>query len=1054
MHHTSILLSGCLALFFVSCTEDVADIQPPVEGNTILHAAIGEESRVVLSRTILNWQEGDEINVMTKGSHNCGAFTLVSGAGSTEGKFLGGEITASPEYYALYPHGKSYGKSNSRYRFTIPQTQTWQSESVGRGANFMVATFTDPSEKLQFKNVLGLLKLSLKGLDKVYKISVTDANPENQLWGKAALLLDGNQGTASQTLEMSEGSNTVELLCPGGVQLSFTDTTSFFFAAPEGSFASGMTVRIYGSDLTEPLDEFSSAKDNHVVRSNVRSMPPKTLVYDLSKEEPANCYVVNGFGRYKFKTVKGNGNTSVGDGAEAVVLWESNGTTTAPTVGSIVTQASYAGGYVSFTATGTPGNALIAVRDSGHNVLWSWHIWVPASKIKAATYSNAASGGVMDRNLGALVAEENNPLSNGLLYQWGRKDPFPGSAGYSSSNPVAATTGSIVISSTSDTKGTEAYSIAHPAEFLYCGSSVQSNQDWFYGGNNNHWGNSKTVWDPCPPGYRVPKNGVWTGLDYENGSNAMKLDGKHWYPVAGYRWSSDGAVHGTTANGYYWTASAGANQATYGKYNYGATSTFEPSKSMSRSAGLSVRCYTDITPVDEPSGESDKAFFTALPEGTKVSGIVTGSGNYTLSFSDGSSTTLSKSRSALMQVSSDGYWTVNGENTSYKYASNPIYRADPSNCNWLCDGVSTGESVLPSSVSYEDQEVTSVVEKARTVVVNFSDGSTLSFAKDISWGMYVQKTATRLYVFMGHSGSDKWLRHDFYYRKKAYTGGTTYPDYYDNWGLGKPVTCTKNGNSFTLGEELFLGGEAEAAVQTYDAREPAQKTYSGGVLHGWENILIDGGDRQFSLSIDGVAVGETEAVALKSASRVDIRQISLIARAYSPEGSENAYAKVTKNWTLKDGTVTISVEYEFLSETELFQSMFGMFCVKRLRTAGDTSSGYITNLAWKDNTPNRMYEVTEGWESSVSDSSPLKSKDSSTTRVEEFGETGVTFAMQYEGGTLKSKGGFKIGTNGNNYNKIYFDLTGNYTASEGEKIYSTVHWEIDYFQDYNYFCNQ
>lgn len=461
---------------------------------------------------------------------------------------------------------------------------------------------------------------------------------------------------------------------------------------------------------------------------------------------------------------------------------------------------------------------------------------------------------------------------------------------------------------------------------------------------------------------------------------------------------------------------------------------------------LSCSAKEPATPLPAPTIGKDS--FTALPQGTLLNGIDSGNDSFTMRFSNGSSVELPSSRSAFLSVSSDGYWKVNGVKGSYPYASNPLYRIDPESGNWLCDGVSTGISALPYPVSYGEQEVTSVVEQSRNVSVNFSDGSSLSFPKNISWGMYVQKTATRLYVYMGKANSSSWIRHDFYYRNKAYTGGSTYPDYYDNWGLGKPVSCTRSGASFSLGEELFLAGEAEAAVQTYDAREPAQKTYSGGVLHGWENICIDGSDRMFSLKIDGNTVSETGTVSFQGASLVEIEQTSLVARAYSPEGPENAYAKATKKWTFKDGVVTIRVEYEFLSGTELFQSMFGMFCVKRLRTKGDTSSGYITNLAWKDNTPYKMYEVTEGWESAVAASAPLKSKDKSTTRVEEFGEAGISFAMQYDGGTLKSSGGFKIGTNGNNYNKIYFDLTGAYTAAVGEKIYSTVHWEIDYMSDY------
>lgn len=36
-----------------------------------------------------------------------------------------------------------------------------------------------------------------------------------------------------------------------------------------------------------------------------------------------------------------------------------------------------------------------------------------------------------------------------------------------------------------------------------------------------------------------------------------------------------------------------------------------------------------------------------------------------------------------------------------------------------------------------------------------------------------------------------------------------------------------------------------------------------------------------------------------------------------------------------------------------------------------------------------------------------------------------------------------VGTNGNAYNKIYFDLTGSYYAKKDEKLAARVHWEIE-----------
>lgn len=45
----------------------------------------------------------------------------------------------------------------------------------------------------------------------------------------------------------------------------------------------------------------------------------------------------------------------------------------------------------------------------------------------------------MDRNLGATTAEPNTVGALGLLYQWGRKDPFLGSASINSDVEAAST---------------------------------------------------------------------------------------------------------------------------------------------------------------------------------------------------------------------------------------------------------------------------------------------------------------------------------------------------------------------------------------------------------------------------------------------------------------------------------------------------------------------------------------------------------------------------------------------------------------------------------------
>ncbi len=71
---------------------------------------------------------------------------------------------------------------------------------------------------------------------------------------------------------------------------------------------------------------------------------------------------------------------------------------------------------------------MVAARD-GDRIVWSWHVWVtgydPEADIFEWTDANGITYKYMDRNLGALSAEKYSKDALGLMYQWGRKDPFP-----------------------------------------------------------------------------------------------------------------------------------------------------------------------------------------------------------------------------------------------------------------------------------------------------------------------------------------------------------------------------------------------------------------------------------------------------------------------------------------------------------------------------------------------------------------------------------------------------------------------------------------------------
>jgi len=335
----------------------------------------------------------------------------------------------------------------------------------------------------------------------------------------------------------------------------------------------------------------------------------------LSESGTANCYVVSETGFYSFKSVQGNSSTSVGTVSSVAVLWESFGTSTTPSVGDLVKSVSYTDGNIHFdTATNfKEGNAVIAAKDAEGNILWSWHIWFTDQPQEQTYYNNA--GTMMDRNLGATSATPGDVGAHGLLYQWGRKDPFLGSSSISSSALAKSTIAWPSAVESSSSNGTIAYATAHPTTFI---TYHFRNHDWYYTGSsstdNTRWTTSssaKSIYDPCPAGWRVPdgdSNGVWskalgssssfTNSSLYNSTNeGMNFSGKLgsastiWYPASGLRSCSDGSLCNVGTNGTYWSASPNSFYAC--SLVFRNNGSVYPSDNHYRAYGFSVRCVRE-----------------------------------------------------------------------------------------------------------------------------------------------------------------------------------------------------------------------------------------------------------------------------------------------------------------------------------------------------------------------------------------------------------------------------------------------------------------------------
>lgn len=300
----------------------------------------------------------------------------------------------------------------------------------------------------------------------------------------------------------------------------------------------------------------------------------------------ANCYIVSHSGHYSFPAKKGNSSETVEGICSVDVLWESFGTDEKPKVGELVHNVAIRNGIISFSSSERKGNAVIAAKDKNGEILWSWHIWltdIPESQV----YNNDA-GVLMDRNLGATSAIPGDVRALGLLYQWGRKDPFLNGCRISYEDlynqEIAYSTIQWPSTVVSDEKyGTISFSISHPTTFIGMNGK---NHDWLYTGSENvsdisRWEtieNEKGLYDPCPVGWRISSSGydgVWAkafgissrwvtesnwdaehfGMDFSKTDYLLGSSGPIWYPAAGMRHHMTGKLERVGFSGIYWGCS-------------------------------------------------------------------------------------------------------------------------------------------------------------------------------------------------------------------------------------------------------------------------------------------------------------------------------------------------------------------------------------------------------------------------------------------------------------------------------------------------------------------
>ena len=338
---------------------------------------------------------------------------------------------------------------------------------------------------------------------------------------------------------------------------------------------------------------------------------------------PSNCYIVAPDSRVVFPVSRANedGITRIADvktGWTAELLWTDNingvRADGKSNIKSITAQLSE--GAIRVETGDKEGNAVVVAKVND-KIVWSWHIWVTDydPEVESISYDNGLrTTSFMNRNLGAMNASEGDVKSYGLLYQWGRKDPFPGASDGASTTPVRIynVIGKILTEGKNGTgvkyvkagNGSNLESgITHPLSFYY-----RIFGDWVGSTRNDSLWNSKTggktVYDPCPYGWRVPVSGedndspwyndgwynwnAWRGgWNWTNESYPLG-----WYPAQGRRNYGSGRLSSRGVHGYYWGATVNGAKA-YDFYFGNSSSSVFFSHTDYRANGCGVRCVKE-----------------------------------------------------------------------------------------------------------------------------------------------------------------------------------------------------------------------------------------------------------------------------------------------------------------------------------------------------------------------------------------------------------------------------------------------------------------------------
>lgn len=280
-----LIAAASMALFTLSgCQQEQFDERRDSDNYYACVETFGSGTRTALGedRSIV-WSSQDRIAIFEGESNGQAYQVLDSYIGKSSGEFskvegltTNGNDTVDGTI-AVYPFNESLSVTSSEndcYEITgitFPSKQRHVAGSFSDEAFPMAALTSGGNRNLSFKNIGGILKLSLTGSYSISQITLI-GNSGESLSGSATVTL-GPDGIPSVRMS-DDASTSVTLTCEPAILLDTEKATDFYISIPPTDFEAGFKVTILDEEGKE--HGLATHKKNSVERSSILAMPETT----------------------------------------------------------------------------------------------------------------------------------------------------------------------------------------------------------------------------------------------------------------------------------------------------------------------------------------------------------------------------------------------------------------------------------------------------------------------------------------------------------------------------------------------------------------------------------------------------------------------------------------------------------------------------------------------------------------------------------------------------------------------------------------------------------